>query len=180
MKSGIALFLMLVGHFAYGSELLLSCNVGTKTTTRVEIFRDSEIGDTHVYYVRHGGETRAFFDNRSDSRGSGVHSSCVGKKQHVLITSGEFTANFLQGFVLVHNPITGKIERVAFAEKSPPEWVYLGSNETLVVFPTHGYGETNKKYVVYRHVVGATSDHEAAGTDRLPVAGGFEVIKLRR
>ncbi len=180
MKRLVGLSLMFMASLAGASELVLTCDVGTKIRRRVDIVRDSKIGDTHIYYVRQGGKTGLFFGNPDDSRGSNVHVACAGRKQHALVVSGEFTANSLQGFVLIHDPASGKIERLDFAEKSPPAWLYLGAGEALIVVPTHGFGETNRKYVVYRHAAGAKTDVEAVGSDSLPAVDRFEVIKLKQ
>lgn len=178
MKQLFYLSLLFVSPFVSATELMLTCNVGAKAAKRVEIVRDSNVGDTHIYYLRQDGEMHPFFGSPNDSRGSDVHAACAGKKQRALIVTGAFTANFLQGFVLVQNPAAGLIERLDFAEKSPPAWLYLGASNTMVVWPTHGYGEINKKYIVYRHVAGIKTDMEAEGTDRLPAADQFEVIRL--
>lgn len=180
MKRFFVLFSGLMVSWAAASELVLTCDVGAKTTTRVEILRDSEIGDTHIYYVRQNGETHTFFNNPDGSRGSDVHAACVGKKHRAIVVSGAFTANFLQGFVLTRTSAIGKIERLDFAEKNPPEWLYLGADRTLIVLPTYGYGEISSKYVIYRHVSGAKTAAEPIGMDKLPAVGRFEVIKLKR
>ena len=180
MKMCFGLTLMFFASLSGASELVSTCDVGAKTRTRVEIVRDSEIGDTHIYYVRQAGGIKAFFGNPDDSRGSDVHIACAGKKRHALVVSGVFTSNFLQGFVLDQSPATGKIERLDFAEKSRPERLYLGAKKTLIVVPTNGYGETNKKYIMYRHVAGSTTDLEPVGIDKPPAVGRFEVIQLEQ
>jgi hypothetical protein len=180
MKQLIYLFLLFASSVVGASELVQTCDVGAKATTHVEVVRDSEAGDTYIYYLRQHGKMHPFFGSPDASRGSDVHVTCAGKKQRALIITGAFTANFLQGFVLMQSAGAGKIERLDFAEKSPPEWLYLGASKTMVVLPTHGYGETSKKYVVYRHVAGAKEDMEAVGMDRLPAADRFEVIKLEQ
>lgn len=180
MKRLFWLSLMFMLPLSDASELVLTCDIGSKTTKRVEILRDAEIGDTHIYYLRQDEKTRPFFDSPDDSRGAEVHIACVGKKRHALVVSGAFKANFLQGFVLTYNPGSGRSERLEFAEKSPPQWLYLGASKTLIVLPTYGYGETNKKYIVYRHFAGAKVDAAAFGRDGLPGVGRFEVIKLEQ
>lgn len=178
MKQIFGLSLILVSSFASALEPVLSCDVGSKVKQRVEIVRDSEMASTYIYYVRRDGKLQPFFNNSDDSRGSDVHVACVGAQQRALVVSGEFTANFLQGFVLIRNPRDSKIERFEFAEKSPPGWLYLGTSKTLLVLPTHGIGEINKKYIVYRHVIGAKKDADAFGVNQLPDVAKFEVIKL--
>lgn len=178
MKNAAGLILMLLAPLAGASELMLSCNVGTKVRTRVEVVRDAEIADTHIYYLRQGQETRPFFGSQEGSRGTAVRIECAGKKQHALVISGEFNSNFIQGFVIARSPANGKLERLDFAEKSPPEWLYLGSSMTLIVVPTHGYGEASKKYVVYRHAAGSQEDAQAVGVNTLPARDRFEVLRL--
>jgi hypothetical protein len=80
--------------------------------------------------------------------------------------------------VLRRNPKNGVVERLDFAEKNRPAWLYLSPSETDVVIPTHGYGETNKKFVVYRHFVGSTAEPQVVPTDELPARAGAEVIEL--
>jgi len=180
MKMCFSLALMFFASSAGASEPVSSCDVGAKRGKRVEVVRDSEIGDTHIYYVRQEGEVKALFGNPDDSRGSDVHIACAGQKRHALIVFGMFTSNFLQGFVLTQNPATGKIERLDFAEKNRPARLYIGARQTLIVVPTNGYGETNKKYIMYRHVAGSTTDLEPVGIDKLPPVGRFEVIQLEQ
>jgi hypothetical protein len=178
MKLTFVASAMLISLSVQASELVSTCAIGTKTSKRVAILRDAPIGGTSIYYVRQDGTRRPFFGSPDNSRGSDVRIRCAGHRRHALVVTGEFTSNFLQGFVLVSNRTNGKIERLDFAEKSAPGWLYLGTSETLVVFPEQGYGETDRKYVVYRHLAGAKADLEAIGTDKLPPTAGFEVVKL--
>lgn len=180
MTKIIGLLLAILAPLAGASELLVACDIGAKASKRVEVVRDEEIADTHIYYLRQGRKIRPFFGGREASRGSSVRIACVGKKRRALVVSGEFSANALQGFALTYNPTIDRIERLDFAEKSPPAWLYLGANKSLIVIPTHGLGETNKKYLVYRHINGAKADREAVGMETLPDNDRFDVINLEQ
>lgn len=142
------------------------------------MIRESKIADTYVYYLRQKGLKRPFFEEKDNSRGSSVVISCVGSRTRALVVTGEFTANSLQGFVLRRNPKNETIERLDFAEKTRPGWLYLSPSETDVVIPTHGYGETNKKFVVYRHVLGSSAEPQVIPMDELPAHTGADFIKL--
>lgn len=178
MKSVVLLFCLFVYSFTTAAERVTSCDVGGKMNSRVDVIRNSQIADTHVYYLRQDGKKRPFFGDKDSSRGSSVQIACVGSRARALVVSGEFTANFLQGFVLSRNPITGAVDRLDFAEKSRPAWLYLSPAETTVVIPMHGYGETNKKFVVYRHLVGSTAAPQVVPMDELPAQAGADIIEL--
>lgn len=160
------------------AELVLSCKLGPGPSQSIAVVRDLKIASTHVYYLRHGKVRTPFFGSLDNSRGSLVHAECVGKKQRALIVSGEFTANALQGFVITNFPDSDRPERLDFAEKNRPIRLYLAPHEMLVVVATGGYGETDSKYVAYRHVAGRGEQGEARAINDLPSPQGFDVLNL--
>jgi len=179
MKSSILLLCCLFAHaVSAAAEVVKTCDVGSKAGTRVDAIRDSKIADTYVYYLRQNGSTHPFFEDKDSSRGSSVQIDCVGSHARALVVTGEFTANFLQGFVLSRNPASGVIERLDFAEKNRPAWLYLSPSETDIVIPNYGYGETSKKFIVYRHFVGSGVEPRIVPVDELPARAGAEVIEL--
>ena len=179
MKSSILLLCCLFTHaFSAAAELVKTCDVGSKADSRVDALRDSKIANTYVYYLRQNGSTHPFFEDKDRSRGSSVQIACVGSHARALVVTGEFTSNFQQGFVLSRNPVNGMVERLDFAEKNRPAWLYLSPSRTDIVIPTHGYGETNKKFIVYRHFVGSGAEPQVVPMDELPVRAGAEVIEL--
>jgi hypothetical protein len=179
MRSLVLLLCCLFAHAcSAGAELVKTCDIGGKASSRVDVIRDSKIADTYVYYLRQNGSVRSFFEDKDSSRGSSVQIACVGSHTRALFVTGEFTANALQGFVLSRNPKNAVVERLDFAEKNRPAWLYLSPSETDVVIPTHGYGETNKKFVVYRHFVGSAAEPQVVPTDVLPARDRAEVIEL--
>ena len=164
--------------YASAVEVVKVCDLGGGVTKRVEVVRVPATANTHTYYVRQHGALWPFFDEPESSRGESVRTECAGRKRHALVVSGEFTANALQGFVLTYNSADNKTDRLDFAERSPPEWLYLGAQEVIVVIPTFGHGETNKKYVAYRRRLSDSHEVEVEGMDELPAAARFEAIKL--
>lgn len=158
------------------AEMVSACDVGAKSRQRVEVTREARLASTYVYYLRQGRQRVPFFETAEQSRGESVLVQCVGKSQRVLIVSGEFTANALQGFVVSYPSTGAGLKRLDFAEKSRPIWLYLSASQVMVVSATFGYGETDAKYVVYRHVVGLEDQTEAV--NELPPVAGFERVKL--
>lgn len=178
MRRIIGFFCISLVHLtALPGDSVIVCDVGGRSAKRVEVIRENEIAGSYIYSLRYSGKTERFFGNAENSRGMSVRVTCAGHRTRALVAVGEFTAAYPQGFVLTYGS-AGHIERLDFAERSPPEWLYLGTKETIIVIPTHGYGETNKKYVAYRRINGSTADAEAEGIDVLPAADRFEVIKV--
>jgi hypothetical protein len=160
------------------ADLVKVCDVGSTKRQRVEVLRESRVGPTYAYSIRHGGTVTPFFGDPEQSRGDPVSVRCIGKFARALIVWGEFTANAVQGFVLLYPQSGDSLERLDFAEKVPPSRLYLGRRETMVVFPTMGLGEANARYVVYRHGVGPQSRDQVEASNVLPTPTGFEIIEL--
>lgn len=175
MKLLISFLLAFAASTSHADELVKACDVGT----RLELVRDAKIAATHIYYLRQGGERSPVFGAPDKSRGSDVVAACVGKRIRALVVSGEFTANAVQGFVITQRPGSDAPERLDFAEKRRPQWLYLSAHETIAVIPTSGYGETNAKYVAYRHVVGQPGKDRVDAINQLPLSAGFEVVTLQ-
>lgn len=125
MKNSSLLMLCLVAPLlARGAERVISCELGGKANSRVVAVRGAKIADTYVYSLRQGAPMQPFFGDQESSRGSAVQIDCAGQRNRALVVSGEFTSNFLQGFVLVRNPTSGATERFDFAEKNRPIQLY--------------------------------------------------------
>lgn len=77
-----------------------------------------------------------------------------------------------------YSSLTKRLERLDFAEKSRPAWLYLAPGEMVVVVNTLGYGETNLRYLAYRHLAGDVGDAMAEAIDQLPASARYEVIYL--
>lgn len=160
------------------AETVLICKLGHQPSQSVAVVRDLKIASTHVYYLQYGKVRTPFFGSLDNSRGALVHAQCVGKKRRALIVSGEFTANALQGFAIANSPDSDRLERLDFAEKNRPMRIYLAAHEMVIVVATNGFGETNGKYVAYRHVAGRGEQDEAQGMSELPTLQGFDVFNL--
>lgn len=164
---------------AVSADVIKVCPLGTSPAHTVKVVREHEIANSYVYKLRYAGASSYFYDSANESRGLSVRIACLGRKPRALVVYGEFSSNFIQGFVIARNHRTGRIDRLDFAERRPPQWVYLDKEETLVIVPTEGKGEyASKKYVLYRRANKEAADAEISGIDVLPSPGQFEVIRL--
>lgn len=160
------------------ADVVIACDVGSGPRMRVEVIREAPVADTYVYLLRQNGKSTPVFSDIEGSRGAAVSAVCVGRKNRALVFSGEFTANAVQGFVVTYKPQNQKIGRLDFAEKSRPKWLFLSKNETVIVMPTHGRGETSNKFVAYRSQTGSDAAPVGEGIDLLPRANGYDKIDL--
>jgi len=103
---------------------------------------------------------------RTDFVGHIALAKCVGK---TLIFALNYGPPYLKGVAIRQNPVTHADERIYFAEKALPRWLYSGRKEMLVIIPNEG-DETDKKYLVYRYEAGKGQPDESTPTDQLPVA----------
>ncbi|AMC35239.1 hypothetical protein [Janthinobacterium sp. B9-8] len=168
-----------LASFTHAAEVVKTCRLDPKT--QISIVRDAKVYDTHVYYLI--GKDRKklpLFGNVENSRGSSLHIACVGKKARALVISGEFTANALQGIVFSYDADANKIERLDFAEKSRPNWLYLGAKEHLLIINTNGLGDSDKKYTIYRYTRKSTGDATIENTNQLPSTVAFDANTLYR
>ncbi|VVQ29910.1 hypothetical protein PS943_01639 [Pseudomonas fluorescens] len=116
----------------------------------ISLLRSSPIEDSYVYKVRYAQKTKFMYDDSDESRGSEVQWQCVSdqKNANVLVVSGEFTSNFLQGALFYFDSADGKIERVDFAERNRPRWVRISAQGAQVIFENTG-NESSSKYLSY-------------------------------
>lgn len=177
----VALFcLMLFSQYAFSATKLLSCNLGGSPPRIVDVLRGHKIYNTYVYYLRiNGSREQPVLGDTEKSRGTHTFLKCLGNDARGLLFVGEFAANYPQGIVISYNSSIGEFERIDFAERNLPAWLYLGARDTMVVIPSGGYGETDKKFVVYRYAAGRGQEEQAGFSDILPRAIGYKVIRVR-
>lgn len=116
----------------------------------ISLLRSSPTEDSYVYKVRYAQETKFMYADSDESRGSEVQWQCVSdqKNANVLVVSGEFTSNFLQGALFYFDSDDGKIERIDFAERNRPRWVKISAKGAQVIFENTGH-ESSSKYLSY-------------------------------
>ncbi|WP_242538972.1 hypothetical protein [Trinickia acidisoli] len=137
---------------------------GTRATLKAESRGD----DGDALFVDEGGKTQPAFLDMPDTQfvGHVALARCVGG---VLIFALEYGPPYLKGVAIRRNPQTHADERIYFAEKSLPKWLYLSNQKMLVVIPNTGH-ETDKKYLVYQYVAGKGQPDQSTATDKLPAS----------
>ncbi|MOA37818.1 hypothetical protein D3C78_1594440 [compost metagenome] len=96
--------------------------------------------------------------------------ACTGREIPVLVFSGQFTANALQGAAMALDPSSGAFSRVDFAERNRPRWIALDGPRFSVIFENSGQ-ESTSRYLIYR--TGGRIDE----VDELPSATLFELTR---
>lgn len=119
---------------------------------------------------------KAFTDTPEyDLVGTVAFSTCV---DHVLVFAIRYGPPYVKGVAVRHNPISHATERIDFAEKALPRWLYLSPTAMQLVIPNLG-NEGSSKYLVY----GLTAEHgqanEASPRDALPDNSGFKVWRMK-
>jgi hypothetical protein len=143
---------------------VLSCVFSDGTHAMLKAQSHDEEGDE--LFIDLGGKTnRAFLDMPDQAFVGQVKlAKCV---DHVLVFALAYGPPYLKGEAIRSNPQSRAIERIYFAEKTLPRWLYASNTEMLLVIPNTG-NETPKKYLIYRYETGKGQPDDATATDQLP------------
>ena len=180
MKTLLLLALLGVWSSPYAAPAprtnLLACHLGGGN--KVTLISESHGLDGQALFLKVNGSTEKAFQDFPDTNfvGNVALSKCVG---NILVYVLNYGTPYLKGAIVRFNPDTSRIEKTNFAEKSLPAWIYVGAHGNLVIIPTQGYGETDKKYVIYRFVAGIGQNEQPEFSNNLPSAEGYRVIRIR-
>lgn len=148
---GIGLVTFCVPAFADQPSLqtMVDCELAGSQNT-ISLLRGSPIIDSHIYKIRYAQITRFVYDDAEASRGSEVQWQCASdqKNTNVLVVSGVFTSNYLQGALFYFDSTDGKIQRIDFAERNRPRWIKISAQGAQVIFENTG-NESSHKYLSY-------------------------------
>ncbi|MFZ6746778.1 hypothetical protein ACO0LC_26435 [Undibacterium sp. JH2W] len=154
---------------------IIECDSGTGG--KITVLRHHEIYHTHVYVLRQHGKTAGVYPGEEDnSRGSLVSVQCLGSKERLLLISGEFTSNYMQGLLFRYQPARKKWERLEFAERERASLLYLKPEQMRLVIPNGGYEAG--KYIVVRKFNGKARDKRKLSDD-MPKARGWQVLPIQ-
>ncbi len=144
--------LAMCSHAFAKEQIITTCSLGNN---RVKLVRSQPIYDTHQYAIRTGNSAPVLiFGDEEHSRGSSVKQHCIGHNNRILILSGEFTANALEGIAYFYDHQTNQLASIRFAERTRPRWAYIGTSDLLLVFLNGDHGESDSKYTIYRYLRG--------------------------
>lgn len=172
MISCLSVLSCLAPHVAKAEQFhgVVSCALHSEAS--VTLYRSRRIADTHVYSLGLGGKFRKpIFGNEEESRGMSVKFQCVGDEDRVLILSGEFSSNYIQGLVVRYDEKRKTLDRLEFSERERPDLVYVGKDHVSVVIPSPAV-EGGARYIVYSLSSKNGRKVTREVTDSLPDVGG--------
>jgi len=131
------------------SSSVIDCELAGPENT-ISLLRGSPIVGTYIYEVRITQDIRFLYEDTDASRGGRVQWQCASDHHNVnvLLVSGEFTSNFLQGALFYFDSGDGQIGRIDFAERNRPRWVRISAQGAQVIFENTGH-ESSHKYLSY-------------------------------
>lgn len=153
---------------------VLSCKMASGDKIILKVIH---ITDNQKYFLNGdkpfleiNGKTHLAFANsiRDDMVGDIYLAKCV---KHTLIFAMGQVSAYLSGVAIRQNPVTHQYERIYFAEKALPHWLYFKNNEWGIIIPNIGY-ETDKQYLVYTYKRGKNQpelQHNMKGLNTFPV-----------
>lgn len=157
---------------------VLSCKMASGDKIILKVIH---ITDNQKYFLNGdkpfleiNGKTHLAFANsiRDDMVGDIYLAKCV---KHTLIFAMGQVSAYLSGVAIRQNPVTHQYERIYFAEKALPHWLYFKNNEWGIIIPNIGY-ETDKQYLVYTYKRGKNQPEQQ---DNMKGSNHFPVPKNR-
>ncbi|WP_374401701.1 hypothetical protein [Niveibacterium sp.] len=154
---------------------ILSCPMADGT--RAILLAQSHGLDGKSLFLQIDGKTAPAFQDMPDTEfvGDVVLAKCADK---TIVFALNYGPPYQKGIALRKNPVSHAEERLYFAEKALPRWLYTSDRDMLVVIPNEGF-ETDQKYLVYRFNAGQGQPEESMPTGVLPPAEGHRVSTLR-
>lgn len=125
---------------------VLSCKMASGANVLLKILHPID-GDKP--YLEINGKTSLAF-NKDVTYGGVTEVLQIQCIQHTLIFTIDIGSPYPRGFAIRQNPVTHQYERIYFAEKALPHWLYFKNNEWGIIIPNIGY-ETDKQYLVYTY-----------------------------
>lgn len=117
----------------------------------------------------------AFSENGSyEVLGTLNYSAC---RHQVLIFDVSYGPPYRKGVVVRINAASGQRDRIDFAERAKPKWLYLNKSRMKLVIPNIGI-ERKGKYLIYDSAISADTELSPLASDKLPDRRGYTVLNL--
>jgi len=175
-KAWFCLIAALLGTSAYAqpSKSILSCPLADGT--RISLLAEPTPEGQRLFIELDQKIETAFTDMLdSDFLGEIALAKCASSS---LVFAINYGSPYLKGVVLRKNPISHTVERINFAEKALPRYLYLGQKQMRLVIPNIG-NEVSTKFLVYDYLSGKGQPNEATGSNVVPNGRGFKVVRLK-
>jgi hypothetical protein len=111
----------------------------------------------------------------ADLVGNVVMSKCV---EGVLVFALDYGPPYRKGVAVRMHGDANTVQRIDFAEKALPRWLYVNASQMSLVMPNLG-GESKAKYLQYAATADSSKPSPPIDADRLPAKAGFAVKRLR-
>ncbi|WP_207284369.1 hypothetical protein [Pseudomonas sp. FW300-N2A2] len=175
-KAWFCLTAVLLGVSAQAqpSKSILSCPLADGT--RISLLTEQTPEGQRLFVELDKKIETAFTDMPdSDFLGEIALAKCASSS---LIFAMNYGSPYLKGVVLRKNPVSHTIERINFAEKALPSYLYLGQKQMRLIIPNIG-NEVSTKFLVYDYLSGKGQPDEATGSNVVPNGRGFKVVRLK-
>ncbi|HZV67166.1 MAG TPA: hypothetical protein VFG03_19910 [Telluria sp.] len=145
--------------------------------SRISLLAEPTIEGSRFYLQIDEQTTKAFTDMpEADFIGTIALAICA---DHVLVFAISYGPPYLKGVAVRKNPLSHAIERIDFAEKALPRWLYLNPSRMQLVIPNEG-NEVPSKYLIYGLTAATAPKSEPGGGNSLPDTHGYKVLRLRK
>ncbi|MCC6076017.1 hypothetical protein ACFPTX_15940 [Pseudomonas sp. GCM10022188] len=141
-------FLLAAQACASQFELVVQCRPQDGNQA-IRLLRSQLQLDSYQYWIAHDGNIFPVFEDKTSSLGFDMQVHCSGGDVPLMVFSGQFTANALQGAAIGLDPASGTLNRIDFAERNRPHWIALDGFRLSVIFENSGQ-ESASRYLIYR------------------------------
>lgn len=176
MRIFLFIFLCLLDRqaFAADSQVVRSCRLEDGSQA---LLLASHSIDGKQLSLRVDQRSEAAFSDMPDVDfvGDVVLARCI---HGALIYALNYGSPYIKGAVIRKRIGAKSIDRINFAEKALPRWLYLGRSDMRLVVPNIGY-EISSRYLVYEFSAQEGQQLKVIGSDRKPDEQGFKVSRVK-
>lgn len=161
------------------TKTIVTCKI-SDDGEKVSLIAETTIDGSRLFLQFGDHKEKAFTDlPNTDFVGRIAMAKCT---KGVLVFALDYGSPYIKGAAIRmrrNNSILGQRERIDFAEKATPGWLYVGREQIKIVIRNIGAGATSK-YLVYSSAFDNNASGVAVDTNALPgKAAGFKVVRFR-
>lgn len=170
----VSLFFAASATFATPFEIVRSCHL--EDGSRALLLAERTADGKRLHLNVNGINEPVFSDlPDSDFVGEIVLAKCV---KGVLIFAINYGPPYLKGEVVRKRQGAEHVERISYAEKALPRWLFINQTTMRLVIPNIG-NEVSNKYLIYEYSVDSGQPIEAVGSNALPDRLIFSMKRIR-
>jgi hypothetical protein len=175
---GICGFIVCETATASPTKTIITCKI-SDDGAKASLIAETTIDGNRLYLQFGDQKEKAFTDlPNTDFVGRIAMAKCV---KGVLVFAMDYGSPYIKGAAirLRHNSSTpGQRERIDFAEKAMPGWLYVGREQIKIVIRNIGPGATSR-YLVYSSALDNNASDVAVDANTLPSkTAGFKIVRL--